>query len=293
MHFLLALILAGVAAPAVSASTYVEVEKICPVGGEKFKYMELMSYSTFGAMPDGMPFGSATFPIELPQCPGNGLVMYDDFDAARVAKLEPIVFGAEYQALRKTETPYFLAYRLAEQLGDSDSVPWLLQSATWEAKNADPQGERARRYTEAFVALVKSMPVDDTSFPSIALRARAANALRELGRFEEAEALRASIKVAPGAGGNSASAADNRKGWQSYLSDLAAPIARRDGSRQPIDMSSTLTAAYRCLEPESPPPGITPVPLTPFETEYCKRPEVAAEVTRFRKARAEIAPSRQ
>lgn len=294
MRFLLSLLLFGLAGPVpAAASTYALVEKTCAVGGEKFQYSELVSYSTYGAMPDGMPFGSADFPIALPQCPGNGLVMYSDFDAARVKKLEPVVLGAEYQELRKTETPYFLAYRLAEQIGDSASVPWLLLSATWEAKNSDPGSGRARRYAETFVALVKAMPVDNAAFMSIALRARAANALRELGRFEEAEMLRTSIVIAPNAGGDARDAAGNRKGWQGYLSNLAAPIARRDGARQPIDMADVGTAAYRCLEPESSygitprPAGTTPPPLSAFEVEYCKRSEIAAEVERFRKNRAE------
>jgi hypothetical protein len=62
-----------------NASTYAEETVKCPVGGEKFKYMVLMSITQWGALPDGMPIGSGYFPTQPPQCPKNGLVMYRDF----------------------------------------------------------------------------------------------------------------------------------------------------------------------------------------------------------------------
>lgn len=272
------------AAP-IAASTYVEVEKTCPVGGEKFKYMELASITTFGAMPDGMPIGSGAFPIELPQCPGNGLVMYEDFDAAKVEKLAGIIARPDYQALRAAETRYYLAYRLAKELGEAESAPWLLLSATWEAKNAGG-GDRARRYNEAFVALVRGLAADAKSFASIAVRARAANALRELGRFDEAEAMRAGIVIDPDAGGGDSDAAENRKGWGGYLAALARPIARHDDGRTPIDMMNKREASFRCMAKELAGDGTEVPPLTAFEAKYCERPEIAAEVNAVRKTRA-------
>jgi hypothetical protein len=235
MRILLPIAALLLAAPS-AASTFVEVEKICPVGGEKFKHMELMSISTFGAMPDGMPIGSGIFPIQPPMCPGNGLVMYDEFDAAAIAKLEKIVPGEAYQAMRRQETPFYLAYRLAAELDDKERLPWLLLAATWQAKNADAASARARRYNEEFVALARAQLADPASLESIAVRARAANALRELGRFEQAEALRASIVIGPAAGGESEKGAGNRKGWGGYLAALAKPIAQRDTAREPASM---------------------------------------------------------
>ncbi|MEG3145396.1 hypothetical protein U1839_12110 [Sphingomonas sp. RT2P30] len=274
---LLALVALG-AAPA-AASTYFPAEKTCPVGGEKFKVMALASISTFGALPDGMPIGSGMFPIALFQCPGNGLVMYRDFDAATVRRLAPIVAGAEYQVLRRTETPYYLAYRLALALGDAEPE-WLLLSATWQAKNNNDL-VMARRYGEEFVARVAAMPVLATSFTSIALRARAANALRELGRFKDAEILRASIVIAADAGGTDEDASDNRKGWGEYLASLAAPIARGDAARDPIDMAAPREAGFRCVAPlrkKNPGP-----PLSAFEAAYCARPEMASQLADLRR----------
>lgn len=257
----------------------------CPVGGETFDAPALMHYSTFGALPDGQPEGSIEFPILLAECPGNGLVIYDEFTPEQVTRLAPLVSSDAYKALRGAESSYYRAYWLADALGDRKQAARLLLSATWEAKNADPAGEQARRYNAAFVAAAMAFPADMKDFTSIALRARAANALRELGRFDEAELLRAAIVVAPDAGGTKEDAAQNREGWAGYLKKLAVPIARKDPARLPIDMMPDREVAFRCLAKEyavrykqpSPPP------LTAFEIEYCARPAFAADLAQRRK----------
>ena len=261
-------------APA-TASTFAPVTKTCPVGGQKFRFMEQMSSTSWGQLPDGMPLGTGPYPTVLPQCPKNGLGMYRDFDAAAVKQLAALVACTDYQALRTTETPHYLAYWLARQLGDTDQLAWLLMAATWEAKNSGEADPRAKRYAEEFVTLIRAAPVSASSFESIALRARSANALRELGRFSEAETLRASIVVPPNAGGTDSDAAENREGWTHFLSLLAAPIARSDPGRQPIDMLGEREAMFQCLRVANPQPDAgRVVPLTPFETSFCARPEM-------------------
>ncbi len=279
-----ALLGAILAAGSSDASTFVPVVMTCAVGGEKFKFLDQASSTSWGQLPDGMRLGTGPNPGMLPQCPTNGLVMYREFDKATVEKLAPILAGVDYQALRATETPYYLAYWLAKRLGD-DSQAWLLLAAGWEAKNVDPASPRARRYAEEFIALVAAMPIDDMSLDSIALRARAANALRERARFAEAEALRASIKVGADAGGTASVAADNRAGWRDFLAALAAPFARGDSARAPIDMIGDREAAYRCLEPMmKPEPGASPrTPLTAFEASFCARSDIAAAVAKLKK----------
>lgn len=288
MVMLSAAALAGIAVP-VAASRFFTVTKTCPVGGERFAFAELASITTFSAFPDGMPIGSGTFPIAMPVCPDNGLVMYRAFDAATVKRLRPIIASAAYQSARRTETPYYLAYRIETELGGGDALPGLLLSATWEAKNGAAIEPRATRYNEEFVALVGAMPVDAASFASIAYRARAANALRELGKFAEAEALRRSIAIAPGAGGTDDEAVENRGAWAEYLAALAAPIARGDAGRAPIDLLERGEAASRCIAPEAPAdPGAPPVPpLTAFETSYCAAPELAEYINEQREMRGD------
>lgn len=277
------LLTAALLASSGAASTFVPVTKKCPIGGEKFKCLEQASSTSWGQLPDGMTLGTGPNPGRLPQCPTNGLVMYRDFDKPAVQKLTAIIARADYQALRTTETPYYLAYWLATRLGD-ETPAWLLLAAGWEAKNEDPASPRARRYAEEFVALVTAMPASDKDFGSIALRARAANALREIGRFGDAETLRASIKIADDAGGPAD--ADVRKGWADFLTLLAAPIARGDPSRAPIDMIGEREAAFRCLAPAMKvDAGAAAVPpLSPFEASYCARPEVAKAVAEAREA---------
>jgi len=267
-----------------NASTYAEQTTKCPVGGEKFKYMALMSISQWGALPDGMPLGSGRFPTRPPQCPTNGLVMYRDFTSPEILTLTAYVAGPQYKALRNAgETPYYLAYQTAKALGDPNPY-WLLLAATWEAKNDDPTSARTRRYNEEFVEAVHTLPIDGTSFDSIALQFRAANALRELGRFPDAEAARAAIVIAPNAGGAEQGAAENRAGWSKLIEALRAPILRRDQSRAPIDMLGEQEVIFRCLAAEAAQKlkQPAPPPLSAFETEYCARPELSAQLAEQR-----------
>jgi len=257
------------------ASTYTEEKMNCPVGGEKFRYMALASISTWGALPDGMPLGSGQFPIKPAQCPSNGLVMYRDFSIQEVAKLTAFVMRDDYQALRSSgEMPYYLAYKTAVFLGDAKPY-WLLLYASWEAKNRDSDGAIARRYNEEFVATAKIVPADPADFESIALRVRAANALRELSRFDEAERIRSAIVIAPNAGGAEEGGAAHRADWAKLIADLAAPIARKDSSRRPIDMLGEREAVSRCLSQEAAERLGQPLPptLSAFEQAYCARPE--------------------
>lgn len=281
---LLALLAAAGAAPA-QASTYTEEEVVCPVGGEKFTRMALMSISTWGALPDGMPLGSGVFPVELPQCPSNGLVMYRDFTPEEVARLAPFIASEGYKALRSAgETPRYLAYRTAQFLGDKDLHWWLLE-ASWEAKNQDPESARARRYTAEFVEAARLVKPDEGNLEAIAARFRLANGLRELGSFDEAEAVRASIVISPKAGGNDKEARENRTAWAGMIADLAGPIARKETSRIPIDMLGVREAASLCLRQEAaakfkePPPP----PLTAFEREYCAGPKLSETIKEQRK----------
>lgn len=265
------------AAGMAAASTLAPVTTRCPVGGKRFTYIGYASYSTWGALPDGQPVGSAPFPIPIPSCPDNGLVLYDTFDAATAKRLAPIVRGEEYQRLRRTETSYYLAYWLRTQLGETGPAPlWTLLAATWEAKNADDP-TRATRYAETFIAKVAALPEDPASIELVALRARAANALRELGRFADAERARSSIVVSDAAGGD----ARNREGWRQYLAALAPVIARGDADRAPLDLVGAREAAFRCLDAER--PGAAP--LSAFAIGYCARPEIKARVDEVRKAR--------
>jgi hypothetical protein len=267
-----------------NASTYAEETVKCAVGGEKFKYMALMSISQWGALPDGMPVGSGRFPTRSPQCPTNGLVMYRDFKKEEISVLTAYISGPQYKVFRSTgEVPYYLAYQTAKTLGDPNPY-WLLLAATWEAKEVDPTSAQARRYNEEFVEEVRKLPVDGSAFDSIALRFRAANALRELGRFDDAEAARVAIVIDPNAGGAEERAAENRAGWSKLIAALKAPILRKDQSRAPVDMLGEREVVFRCLAAEAAEKfkQPAPAPLSAFEVEYCARPEFSTQLAEQR-----------
>lgn len=251
--------------------------------------MALGSISTWGALPDGMPLGSGYFPADLPQCPRNGLVIYRDFTARELERLKAVIESREYRSLVNTRSPkYYLAYTLARALEDEDA-PWLLLRATWDIKNADPSDARANAYNNEFVILVRSLRVSAVSFNSIALQARAANALRELGRFEEAENLRRSVVVASDAGGAGEEAQQNREGWTKFLKLLAGPIARHDRSRSPMDMLDEKDRVFRCMAGEASPQERSET-LTLADKEYCASAGMSKAVEQARRNALESNP---
>ena len=97
------LLAAGGSAPA-AAMTFMEVDYVCPVGGERFRAQTMGSGTVFRHFLDGQAEGAIMSPWPLVRCPGNGFVMYrDDFSAAEIATLTPFVEGEEYQRLRRVE----------------------------------------------------------------------------------------------------------------------------------------------------------------------------------------------
>lgn len=183
------LALFGLLAIDAGATTYVPQKFSCPIGGEKFKSQVVASNSTFGARPDGMPY--SPLPIyPLIECPKNGFILFDEtFTPAEISQLEPLVASAEFQAMRTTETPHYRAWWLMRAVGrDAHALTGALLQATWEAGS---NGALKTRYQAAFVEAAQALehkPGKEQAW--FWLNLRAANALRELGRFDAArEAL--------------------------------------------------------------------------------------------------------
>ena len=214
----------------------------CPLGGRSFSFATTASYSTWGARPDGKPFGSWEFPLALPQCPDNGLVVYRRFSREEIARLRPLVASDGYRALRRTgETGHYHAYWLMRRMGEpATHYLWALVQASWEAED-DPG--RRRRYMEELVVRAPDLgePRDETT---VAVRARVINALRELGRFEEAAAMLAATPVEEVVAPSETVRAT--ADWRGHYRTLARIIARRDSSIEPIDMIPYREARRRC-----------------------------------------------
>ena len=88
---------AGAQTAAAPAATPVIETMTCPIGGGSFSFTTATGYTTSGERPDGKPYGSWNFPLALPECPDNGLILYKDYTAEEIAKLEPIIASEAYR----------------------------------------------------------------------------------------------------------------------------------------------------------------------------------------------------
>jgi hypothetical protein len=217
----------------------VEESVTCPIGGEQFTYVTTASYSTFGARPDGKPFGSWRFPLDMPICPSNGLVLYREFTAEELAKLTPAIATDAYRGLA-AETQYYRAAWLEEQLAPgTEIVAGLLLQASWES---DEQPTRKARYQREMIAAEAEVR-HGSETQQWFWRARIINAWRELGEFDKASALLTALDLASLRPSTPPAAEQdgklNERGKAYYLkffTRLKAVIARRDMSAEPADM---------------------------------------------------------
>jgi hypothetical protein len=272
---LLAPALAGQAAPVRRTMT-------CPIGGEKFQFSTVESIQSWGERPDGKPYGS--YPLELPECPKNGLVLYKDYEAAEVAKLEPLIASEEYQALRKEHVPFYRAYWLMGQMGVAAGPRLIaLQRAIWAA---DAKPELRARYLAEFAAETAKLPRKPEDVNWIGMEGRAVNALRELGRFDDASARLAKLPLSALAVAEpkitDRSAAANqvraRRNWLSYLNGLKAVIGRRDASAEPFEMLPKREWTGRCIDGKG---------LNEAQQAYCAAQAAAVDEARAAKQKAD------
>jgi hypothetical protein len=261
-------VLAVLVARDLHAGTPVTQTLRCPIGGARFEFTTAASYNTWGTRPDGKLYGSWTFPLPLPVCPGNGLVMYEEFSREQLRALRPLIASPEYEAMGATETPHYRAQWLMQKLGaPASKVLWTLLKASWEA---DGNASQRARYLREYVELAKSdpRPVGQDDLDWIVEQVRAVNALRELGQFDAATAMLKTLPV------QSLDVAESkRRGWLGYVQRLQAVIERRETSAEPLDMIPPRVAAERC------------VAVTDFsrpELAACKSEAVQREIAQLR-----------
>lgn len=248
--------------PSLHATTFVDVKKTCPVGGEKFKTAEVMSYTSFGQRPDGRQYG--TLPVyPLPICPKNGFVIFDEkFTKAELAILTDLVASPEYKALISKEVPFYQASWLAKKIGRSKTqVAALLMQAGWDSE--DDLG-RKRRYQAELAALTASLGLaaaDDKENFWLALRG--ANALRELEEFSAAISRVEQLRAAQ----NFPTDQDQKDGANWLIEGLSRLNAERNPANEPTNLVPADVALARC-------DGGTP--LGAVETEVCDKVRLAA-----------------
>jgi len=236
------------AAPA-AAQTSVSQSMKCPIGGASFRFTTPATGPAQGERPDGRPYSATPYPLPIPECPDNGLILYKQYDEAEVAKLEPLVASEAYQALRKNDVPYYRAYWLMREMGVAPerSLLALLQAA-WQA---DDKPELRQRYLAELAEVSAKVEARPTALNWIGMEGRAINALRELGRFDEAAARLAKVSLAQlekAPAGEPAEKARMRRGWLGFFNGLKAAIARKDASLEPLDLLPRSVALGRCAD---------------------------------------------
>ena len=234
---------APAAAPAARAMT-------CPIGGGSFQFQPVTAPVVAGERPDGRPIGSVRFPLALPECPDNGLVLYKEYEPAEIAKLEPLLASEGYQALRKEDTQYYRAYWLMREMGlPPERYLWALLQASWEAEG---KPELRNRYLAELVEASAKVPPRPADLTWIGMEGRAINALRELGRFDEALARLDKVPLAslatPAPAAAATPEARSRRGWQHFFAGIRVVIERHDSAIEPIDLLPRSIAYGRCLD---------------------------------------------
>jgi hypothetical protein len=179
----------------------------CPVGWEQFEQNVNWIGYPLAARPDGGVLGSEYTDVMIPECPGNGMVMVPKHDSggdneaafapyspAELTKLPALIASPEYQALLK-EARYYRLYWIGKKLGRPAAQQLhLMQHISYIFV---PTPEQQRRYLEFFVAETDAILAGGQADEVLQLRFNffVANALRRLGRFDEARTRIAQINV--------------------------------------------------------------------------------------------------
>jgi hypothetical protein len=216
----------------------------CPVGGKEFQFTPPGRSPAAGARPDGKPYSAAAAPAPLPECPGNGLVLFKDYTPEEAAKLEPLIASDAYKALLEADTSYYRAQWLMRELGvEPQDYLFVLLQAAWQA---DRKPELRARYLAQFAEETAKLEAKPADLNWLGMEGRAVNALRELGRFEEAAARLDKVPLDALAAGDPKKPDKAREAWREYFAGLRAAIERKDASAEPADMIPARIAAGRC-----------------------------------------------
>lgn len=228
----------------------------CPLDGKAFRQTVQFPHFPLVTLPDGSHLGDQWVEMELPECPGNGLLILPDYGAGEaedggltyytyteqdLARLPALLASPQWQALAG-QTRQLRAYWLATELGRPALDRFsLLLAAPWGA------GASAERRRTAQEWLVRDMPglIDElASDPERGGSARlyVINALRELGRFDEALAM---LDAAP-PGVAMPEDPDAMFGPGEYDGPMRAVIEARDDDRYPIGLLTNNFAGRLC-----------------------------------------------
>lgn len=181
----------------------------CPLNDRTFT--QDVGYSAFPliTLPDGSWLGDTEIGVQIPVCPDNGLVLipdlskssaeagddrilYADYSAAERTRLPALIADPEYAALQ-ADGRYAQAYWLASRLErPAEDRFFMLQRSTWATRDPVLRKKLVARFAAEAPALIDAFGGAETKRRYH--RIYVVNALRELGRFNEALAMLDSIE---------------------------------------------------------------------------------------------------
>ena len=151
---------------------------VCPLNGQAFDFRFGRFSVARGVTLEMQPYGAPDLPWPLPECPGNGFVVYKQaFSDAEIARLRLVLQQPGFDA----QPVYARAYRMAQALGEPLPLQLrLLQMAAWRGGDA---------YRQQALPLLEQVLADNrqperTRLDYLLLQAEY---LRRLGRFEQAQ----------------------------------------------------------------------------------------------------------
>jgi hypothetical protein len=269
------LLLAAAPAPAPAGQAEPEVYDqrhfTCPVGGKSFTQDVGYSALPFVTFSDGSYLGDEHIDAQIPVCPDNGLVIlpdyrameapgtdrmiYADYSPAELARLPALIADPAYAAL-KPDGRHIQALWLATRLGRPALYRFiLLQRATWAATDPGLRRRLVARLAEEGPALIEAAGLPDRSRRHSTYFI--VNALRELGRFDEALALLEKVE-SQGPPVLAPLDPDNTYGADYYAPLMRKVIAERDMDRFPVRLMPAKWERAVCNEAEELPPPYGP-----------------------------------
>ena len=240
-------------------------EFVCPMGGAKFSQdvgylsMSLIRFS------DGSWLGDEHIDVQIPQCPGNGLLLIPDYDSEsdsqklsyrnytpeQMVRLPTLIGSDDFRKLGE-KSRHERAHWLATQLGMSANTRMeLLIRASWSVTDSSERKRLVARIADEGPALVDAMAGSETA--KWVRRLLIANALRELARFDDADALLGSIAASIPADADIKDP-DNFNALLGNITKMGKVIALRDDDRFPVDLSYEKWVNQVCGGGTLPPP---------------------------------------
>jgi hypothetical protein len=203
-----------------------EADMTCPVGGEKFKALQLGTHSTFGIYLDLRPVSYLGLPAPLAVCPSNGMVVSQDkYSDDELEKIGKAIATDEYKKIYAGQQATFFLLAEQERLSGTGTGPrWQkLMPATWEADVCQDSGKYKTYATMALEELKKAfkdMKPKDDYYWTVGLLIPELN--RRLGDFDAARDALLDL------GGDLPADAQQKEATALIIDLLKAAISRRD-----------------------------------------------------------------